>query len=130
MNEIIPLRQWHFHTTNEHVTPILNNLIDYQHCTCLKAKMAAYAEDLCTITGGPNRAFIQTLQAKWLSTFCTFTGMVLHPNQIKPTIVPILPEIKAYKYLAVHLDLRNKSIQAFNKLLHMAPPPWIADHQD
>ena len=95
----------------------------YSEDNILKARMAAYGD-------GQKRALMQSLLAKWLSTFCTFTGMVLHPNKIKPTIVPILPEIKAYKYLAVHLDLRNKSIHAFNKRLHIASPPWIADHQD
>ena len=101
----------------------------YSEEDIIKAKMAAYADDLCTITGGPRGAFMQTLQAKWLSAFCAFTGLVLHPKKIKPTIVgparahhlpflkvydhqwtqinvPILPELETYKYLGVNLDLR------------------------
>ena len=115
----------------------------YSEEDIIKAKMAAYADYLCTITGGPRGAFMQTLQAKWLSAFCAFTGLVLHPKKIKPTIVGparahhlpflkvydhqwtqinvlILPELETYKYLGVNLDLRNKPIQAFNKLLQTA----------
>jgi hypothetical protein len=40
MNEIIPLHHWHFRTANEHVTPVLNDLIDYQHRACLAAMTA------------------------------------------------------------------------------------------
>ena len=35
INEVIPLHQWHFRTSTEHKTPVLNDLIDYQHCACL-----------------------------------------------------------------------------------------------
>ena len=108
-----------------------------------KTTMAAYADDLCTITGGMNRAYMQQIQAKWLSAICAFTGLVLHPKKIKPTIlgpiplhhlraltvydhnwqaiqVPLLPQLETYKYLGVHLDLRNKPAKAFNRLLQTA----------
>jgi hypothetical protein len=59
--------------------------------------------DLSTITGGSNGAYMQTLQAKWLPAFCAFTGLELHPKKIKPTIVgPVhkhhLKYLKAYNY--------------------------------
>ena len=107
--------------------------------------MAAYADDLCTMmtTGGINKAYMQTIQANWLSAFCAFAGLVLHPKNIKPTIVgpvhqyhlraltvydhqwqaiqvQVLPKLDTYKYLGVQLDLRNKPLQAFNQLLAKA----------
>jgi hypothetical protein len=108
-----------------------------------KAKMAAYADDLCTITGGPNRAFMQTLHAKWLSAFCAFAGLLLHPKKIQPAIVgpigmcpmkylkvydhqwnltecPVLPKLETYKYLGVQLDLRGQPLKAFHRLLRTA----------
>jgi hypothetical protein len=117
--------------------------LSYSNEDIEKTKMSAYADDLCTITGGPNGAYMQTLQAKWLSAFCAFTGLELHPKKIKPTIVgpvrkhhlkhlkvynhqwelincPILPELETYKYLGVQLDLRNKPLQSFHRLLETA----------
>ena len=35
-NEIIPLNQWHFRTNDLHQTPILNDIIDYQHKVTLQ----------------------------------------------------------------------------------------------
>jgi hypothetical protein len=40
MNEIIPLHQWHFSTADEHITPVLNDLLDYQRRACLAAMTA------------------------------------------------------------------------------------------
>jgi hypothetical protein len=47
--------------------------------------------------------YIHTLQAKWLSAFCAFTGLELHPKKIKPTIVgPVrknhLKHLKVYNH--------------------------------
>jgi hypothetical protein len=104
-------------------------------------QLNAYADDLCTITSGPRAGYMQTLQAKWLSAFCTFTGMAMHPLKIKPTMVgppkeaplkhvtvydhswtpvqcPILPDLQTYKYLGVHLDLRN------NPSVHPSTAYW------
>ena len=66
-------------------------------------KMNAYADDLCTITSGQRAGMMQQLQATWLSAFCAFTGLVMHPKKIKPTIVgPIptffLPHIRVYDH--------------------------------
>jgi hypothetical protein len=83
---------------------------------------------------------MQTIQAKWLSAFCAFTGLVLHSKKIKPTIVgpvhaqhmpflkvydhqwtqidvPILQALETCKYLEVQLDLRNQPLKA-----------WLADY--
>jgi hypothetical protein len=30
---------------------------------------------------------MQQLQAKWLSAFCAFSGLTIHPGKIKATIV-------------------------------------------
>ena len=35
MNEIIPLRHWHFRTADEHQTPVLDDLIAHQHAILL-----------------------------------------------------------------------------------------------
>jgi len=40
LNEIIPLRQWHFRTATLHATPVLNNIIEYQHQAQLDLMMA------------------------------------------------------------------------------------------
>ena len=103
-------------------------------------QMNAYADDLGTITSGPHAAEMQTLQATWLSAFCAFTGLVMHPKKIKPTIVgpipaehpthlrvydhawqaidvEVLPTLATYKYLGVHLDLRNTSHDSFAAVL-------------
>ena len=108
-----------------------------------EAQMNAYADDLCTITGGPNAAHLQSTQAKWLSAFCAFTGLTMHPAKIIPTIVgkiplhyrkaitvydhqwnptacSVLPHLESYKYLGVHLDLRNRPKKSFQKVLDNA----------
>ena len=105
--------------------------------------ISAYADDLCTITKGPRAAYMQTLIAKWLSAFCAFLGLILHPKKIKPTIVgpiyahhlpnirvydhqwtpidcPVLPTLPTFKYLGVDLDLRNKPTRSFNRILQQA----------
>jgi hypothetical protein len=87
---------------------------------------------------------------KWLSVFCTFSGLTIHPGKIKATIVgkidakhelktkpdemeyclstltvfdhqrepiecPIDPILAIYKYLGVHLELRYKNNDAFER---------------
>ena len=64
MNEIIPLHHWHFRTANEHVTPVLNDLIDYQHRACLAAMTA-------------NRDQWNDVQ-RWTTTALSFASSV-HP---------------------------------------------------
>jgi hypothetical protein len=47
----------------------------------------AYADDLATITGGPRAEEMQQLQSDWLSAFCAFTGLTMHPTKIHATTI-------------------------------------------
>ena len=89
----------------------------------------AYADDLATITGGPRAADMQQQQATWLSAFCAFTGLTMHPRKIIATTIgppmthtpslsirdaqwhrvdcTVTPDLASVKYLGTHLDLRN-----------------------
>jgi hypothetical protein len=93
---------------------------------------------------------MQQLSAKWRSAFCAFSGLTIHPDKIKATIVskidskhelktkpdgtkycpstlqvydhqweptecPIDPTLAIYKYLGVHLELRCKNNDAFER---------------
>jgi len=66
--------------------------LDYFDEDARLANPSAYADDLCTITGGPNAEYMQQLQATWLSAFCAFTGLVMHPAKIKATIIGPTPD--------------------------------------
>jgi hypothetical protein len=63
----------------------------------------AYADDLCTITSGPRGEYMQQVQATWLSAFCAFTGMEMHPAKIFSTILGPIPE--KYQSLPPHDSL-------------------------
>ena len=99
----------------------------------------AFADDLVTITGGPHPSKMQQIQAVWISAFCAFSALEMHPDKIKSTIVgpipqhhakyitiydrqwkpiqcPILTTLATYKYLGVHLDLRNNPTASFKKV--------------
>ena len=60
----------------------------------------AFADDLATVTSGPNGEYMQQLQATWLSAFCAFAGLVMHPTKIKPTILGPIPT--KYTSLPIH----------------------------
>jgi hypothetical protein len=68
MNEIIPLDQWHFRTADEHMTPILNDLIDYQH-----------RASLATMTDTRDQ---RNEEQRWTSTALSFASKV-HPPKDK-----------------------------------------------
>jgi hypothetical protein len=54
--------------------------------------MNAFADNLGTITAGKNAADTQNIQAGWILSFYTFTGLVMNPAKNKPTnIGPLLP---------------------------------------
>jgi hypothetical protein len=77
--------------------------VSYSNDNTKNTKINAYADNLCTITGGPNDVYMHTRQAKWLSAFCAFTGLKLHPKKIKQTIVgPVckhhLKHLKVYNH--------------------------------
>ena len=55
-------------------------------------KLNAYADDLATLTGGPRAEYMQQLIATWLSAFCAFTGLVMHPAKICSTILGPVPD--------------------------------------
>jgi hypothetical protein len=63
------------------------NLREYSDKTAINAAPYAYADDLATCSTGPQVEYMQQLQAKWLSAFCAFFGLTIHPGKIKATIV-------------------------------------------
>jgi len=99
----------------------------------------AYADDLATITGGPRAEQMQQQQATWLSAFCAFTGLTMHPRKIQATTLGPPPlnqprlsffdqdwteiqcqvntEIPAIRYLGVDLDLRHDGTEQFDAVL-------------
>jgi hypothetical protein len=96
---MIPLHQWHFRTADEHVTPVLNDLIDYQHRACLAAMTA-------------NRDQWNDVQ-RWTTTALSFASSI-HPP-------------KDESYCSIGLDMVvTKASNAFfillNKLRWRNPP--------
>ena len=81
--EWIDPKNRHLHKAERHLNYSQN---DIDH-----TQMDAYADDLATITGGPNAEYMQQLQATWLSAFCAFTGLVMHPAKIVSTILGPIP---------------------------------------
>ena len=47
-----------------------------------RAMANAYADDLSTLTSGKTAFYWQQRQADWLSAFCAFSGLELHPDKI------------------------------------------------
>jgi hypothetical protein len=63
------------------------NLEAYDDVTARDAAPFAYADDLATISSGTKGEYMLQLQATWLSSFCAFAGLVIHPGKIKSTVV-------------------------------------------
>jgi hypothetical protein len=59
----------------------------YDEVAAQSAAPVAYADDLTTCSSGPKAQYLQQLQADWLSSFCAFTGLRIHPDKIRATIV-------------------------------------------
>jgi len=81
--------QRHLHTAER---------LEYTEEDAAGVKLNAYADDLATLSSGGNAEYMQQLIATWLSAFCAFTGLVLHPAKICPTLLGIIPE----KYTKPH----------------------------
>ena len=78
--------------TNRHLH-VAETELDYTDADAEGASPSAYADDLCTITPGSRAEYMQQIVATWLSAFCAFTGMMMHPS-IYPSIHPsIYPSI-------------------------------------
>ena len=131
------LLEWIDHR-NQHIKDSEQNL-NYSQSDAEGVHMNAYADDLGTIVEGKRAAYMQQIQANWISAFCTFTGLVMNPNKIAPTHVGTPPanqcqtlrvhqqdghpidivvdyELPSFKYLGVQLDLRNNPLISFNQL--------------
>ena len=105
--------------------------IHYSNEDIANTTSTAYADDLATTARGPNANKMQQLTTNWLSAFCAFAGLVIHPAKVQSTILnptdddllnpevltvhdllwqplhcPINPELLTVKYLGVQLDLR------------------------
>jgi hypothetical protein len=127
------------------------SLQEYINEIARDAALYAYADDLATCSAGPQAEYTQQLQAKWLCTFCAFSGLMIYAGKIKATIVgnkrdqrhdpqtkpdgtkycpstltvydhqweptecPIDPTLTTYKDLGVHLALRCKNNDAFDR---------------
>ena len=76
--------------TNRHLH-IAETDLDYTDEDAQLANPSAYADDLATITAGPNAEYMQQVQATWLSAFCAFTGLMIHPAKIKATLLGPIP---------------------------------------
>ena len=74
--------------------------LDYSDEDAAGACPSAYADDLCTITAGPRAEYMQQTVATWISAFCAFTGMVMHPAKIYSTILGPIPS----KYTTLSRD--------------------------
>jgi hypothetical protein len=61
--------------------------IDYDQDDIKRTQIIAYTDDLTTVTGGPCAEYMQQLQANWLSAFCDFTELVMHPAKVVSTIL-------------------------------------------
>jgi hypothetical protein len=68
LNEIIPLNHWHLRTADLHKTPVLNDIIDYQH----RAAQVAWAR----------KRDIRNEEQRWESTALSFASKV-HPAKDK-----------------------------------------------
>jgi hypothetical protein len=64
---------------------------DYSEADVAHTKLNAYADDRATLTGGPNAERMQQLIAIWLSAFCAFFGLIMHPAKIYSTILGPVP---------------------------------------
>jgi hypothetical protein len=73
--------------------------LDYTHQDARDTCPSAYADDLCTITAGHKAELMQQHIATWISAFCAFTGMVMHPAKIFSTIIGPIPA--KYKQLPI-----------------------------
>ena len=135
------LLEWIDHTNlTLHTAEDLPAQPGYTAAGAKKSNPQAYADDLNTMTAGPNARYMQQLQATWLSAFCAFTGMEMHPDKIHATTlgpppptpppplyiydsawtpIPITvnPTLTSVKYLGVHLDLRDNAISSHAALL-------------
>ena len=76
--------------TNRHLH-VAETDLDYTDEDAEGATPSAYADDLCTITPGPRAEYMQQLVATWLSAFCAFTGMRMHPAKIVATVLGPIP---------------------------------------
>jgi len=117
----------------------VDEALEYTADDARNATPYAYADDLATMTCGDKAEYMQGLQAQWLAAFCAFSGLVMHPDKIKSTIVGPIPaqynanmttydhqwrpvhcrvdvELRTYKYLGVHLDLRCRSTDSFERV--------------
>jgi len=77
--------------TNRHLHLAEKN-ISYSDEDAQKVNPSAYADDLATVTSGPNAEYMQQLQATWLSAFCAFAGLVIHPAKIRTTLLGSVPD--------------------------------------
>ena len=82
--DFIDLANRHFHLAESDLD-YTNEDIDHTH-------LNAYTDNLSTPTGGPKDEYMQQLQATWLSAFCAFAGLVIHPAKIHTTILGPIPE--------------------------------------
>lgn len=128
--DYIDPRNTHLHQDEEHPTPFTQADIDH-------TIINAYADDLATITGGPRAAEMQQQQATWLSAFCAFTGLTMHPAKItattlgpppptppsleiydsmwQPVACPVNPDTQTVKYLGINIDLRHHQQAHFDR---------------
>jgi len=65
--------------------------LQYTNTDIDNTSLNAYADDLSTLTSGPKAEYMQQLQATWLSAFCAFAGLVIHPAKIHTTILGPIP---------------------------------------
>jgi hypothetical protein len=64
---------------------------DYSDADVAHTTLNAYADDLATLTGGPNAERMQQLVATWLTAFGAFSGLVMHAAKIYSTILDPVP---------------------------------------
>jgi hypothetical protein len=88
--------------------------LDYDQDDIERTQVIAYADDLVAVTGGPRVAYMQQLQAKWLSAFCPFPGMVMHPAKVVSTIIG--PTLREYQQKSIIDPLNFKD--KFDIIVH------------
>jgi len=88
--------------------------IHYTDEDITQTKLNAYADDLATLTGGPRAEYMQQLIATWLSAFCAFAGLVMHPAKICSTILGPVPD----KYTQIPMPGPATFAQKTDLLIH------------
>jgi hypothetical protein len=101
------LLEW-IEPANRQLHEAVTNL-DYDQTDIDNTNTVSYADNLATVTGGPRAEYMQQLQATWLSAFCAFTGLVMHPAKIISIILGSTPRKYQQQFIIGPLTFEDKT---------------------